>query len=103
VFEIAFIAKAVAVLRLDLADSDSYQIVFNPPLACKAKVISEQIDGEEVFVGGAGIGKTTVLTPNESGPSHPDLTQDARKRELSVPMLLNRLPSAIFVPAALYQ
>ena len=42
VFRIAFIAKAVAVLRLALADSDSYQMLFSPPLACKEKATSEQ-------------------------------------------------------------
>ena len=42
VFRIAFIVKAVAVLRLDLAISDSYQILFRPPLACKEKGTSEQ-------------------------------------------------------------
>lgn len=41
-FETAFMAKAVAVLRLDLADSDSYQILFKPPLACNENGVSEQ-------------------------------------------------------------
>ena len=32
---IAFIAKAVAVLRFDFAIAVSYQTLFTPPLACK--------------------------------------------------------------------
>ena len=42
VFEMAFMVKAVAVLRLDLAVSDSYQMLFKPPLACNEKGTSEQ-------------------------------------------------------------
>jgi hypothetical protein len=34
-FVIAFMANAVAVLRLTLADAVSYQILLIPPLACK--------------------------------------------------------------------
>ena len=39
---IAFMAKAEAVLRLDFVVAVSYQILFNPPLACKEKGIPEQ-------------------------------------------------------------
>ena len=39
---IAFITNAVDVLMLDFTDSDSYQILFSPPLACKLKLTPEQ-------------------------------------------------------------
>lgn len=42
IFRMAFIDNAVAVLRLDFDDSVSYQMLFNPPLACKEKETSEQ-------------------------------------------------------------
>jgi len=52
----AFIDKAVAVLRLDFVDSVSYQLLFKPPLACKEKGIPEQKNVDEVFSGGEGMG-----------------------------------------------
>ena len=56
VFWMAFIDKAVAVLRLDFVDSVSYHIVFIPPLASKEKGIPEQKYVGEVFKGGSGMG-----------------------------------------------
>ena len=44
-----------------------------------------------------------VFTPVDKGPSQPDLTQEARKIELSVLMLLNLLPSATLRPSESYQ
>jgi hypothetical protein len=52
----AFIDKAVAVLRLDFEDSLSYHILFKPPLASKEKGIPEQKYVGEVFKGGGGMG-----------------------------------------------
>ena len=54
-------------------------------------------------MGGDGIANRTVFTPVDTGPSQPDLTQDARKMELSDATSGKRLPSPIFMPAALYQ
>jgi hypothetical protein len=54
-------------------------------------------------MGGDGIANRTVFTPVDKGPSQPDLTQDARKMELSDATSGQRLPSPIFMPAALYQ
>ena len=56
VFWMAFIDKAVAVLRLDFEDSVSYHIVLKPPLACKEKDMPEQKNAGEVFRGGDGMG-----------------------------------------------
>jgi hypothetical protein len=100
---IAFITNAVAVLKLDFANSDSYQILFNPPLACKLKLTPEQKVLAEVLIGGDGIATKIVFTPVDKGPSQPDLTQDARKIELSDATSGKRLPSPNFVPRALYQ
>ena len=49
------------------------------------------------------MGNMVVLTPVESGPSQPDLTQEARKIELSVLIVVIRLPSPCFMPEAAYQ
>ena len=54
-------------------------------------------------MGGDGIANRTIFTPVDKGPSQPDLTQDARKMELSDATSGKRLPSPIFMPAALYQ
>ena len=57
----------------------------------------------EVLIGGDGIANRMVFTPVDKGPSQPDLTQDARKMELSDATSGKRLPSPSFVPEALYQ
>ena len=44
-----------------------------------------------------------VFTPDDKGPSQPDLTQVARKMALSEAMSGNRLPSPILRPSELYQ
>ena len=44
-----------------------------------------------------------VFTPEDKGPSQPDLTQEALKNELSEAIKGNRLPSAILRPSELYQ
>ena len=49
------------------------------------------------------MGNMVVLTPVESGPSQPDLTQEARKMELSVLIIVIRLPSPNFMLEAVYQ
>ena len=54
-------------------------------------------------MGGDGIVNRIVFTPVDKGPSQPDLTQDARKMELSEATSGKRLPSPNFVPEALYQ
>ena len=54
-------------------------------------------------MGGDGIANRTVFIPLDTGPSQLDLTQDARKMELSDATSGKRLPSPIFMPAALYQ
>ena len=54
-------------------------------------------------MGGDGMANRTVFTPVDKGPSQPDLTQDARKIELSDATSGKRLPSASFFPEALYQ
>jgi hypothetical protein len=43
------------------------------------------------------------FTPDDKGPSQPDLTQVARKMALSEAMSGNRLPSPILWPSELYQ
>jgi hypothetical protein len=65
--------------------------------------MSEQKYVAEVLEGGDGIANTIVFTPEDKGPSQPDLTQDARKMELSDATSGKRLPSPSFVPVALYQ
>ena len=54
-------------------------------------------------MGGDGIANRIVFTPVDKGPSQSDLTQDARKMELSDATSGKRLPSPSFVPEALYQ
>ena len=56
-----------------------------------------------MLIGGDGIANRTVFAPVDKGPSHPDFTQEARKIELSDATSGKRLPSPIFIPAALYQ
>ena len=56
-----------------------------------------------MLMGGDGIANRIVFTPVDKGPSQPDLTQDARKMELSGDIRVRRLPSPTFVPDELYQ
>jgi hypothetical protein len=49
------------------------------------------------------MGMGAVFTPNDSAPSHPDLTQLARKILLSDRVTKSRLPSPIFCPDTSYQ
>jgi hypothetical protein len=49
------------------------------------------------------MGMGAVFTPNDRAPSHPDLTQLARKMLLSDRVTKNRLPSPIFRPDTSYQ
>ena len=49
------------------------------------------------------MGMGAVFTPNDGAPSHPDLTQLARKILLSDRVTKSRLPSPIFRPDTSYQ
>jgi hypothetical protein len=49
------------------------------------------------------MGMGAIFTPNDKGPSHPDLTQLARKILLSDRVTKSRLPSPIFRPDTSYQ
>ena len=49
------------------------------------------------------MGMGVIFTPKDKGPSHPDLTQLARKMLLSDRVTKSRLPSPTFRPEILYQ
>ena len=49
------------------------------------------------------MGMGAIFTPNDKGPSHPDLTQVARKILLSDRVTKSRLPSPTFRPEISYQ